>query len=190
MASAYKEVLKQLPTPRGHVDVMPWKGKGAAGSGPTKKLTGTKSENVLKDYRPGNRIVESEGQYWHVPEGATGTRPAVDKVGDQLQNAAWEVAKKWDFSKLSAKELSAIKAARAKGDTPGADLLIAQARGRWVEKKLEGLFKSLKWNDAGPDAFDKKTGTHYEVHSGTLSNMDRHGKREGMSDKVWRLITF
>ena len=80
---------------------------------------------------------------------------------------------------------------RVKPATQGlANLLISHARGRWAESRLRKLFPELKWSGSGPDALDPKTGIRYEVHSGTLSNMDRHSEREGMFDLMWRIISF
>ena len=63
-----------------------------------------------------------------------------------------------------------------------------QARGRYVEAKLQERFQELNWSRKGVDAIDPKTGIKYEVLSGTEDNMARHGRR--MSKEVFRLITF
>ena len=183
-AAATKSVTVPLPGPGGLVVAMKSEGKEEAAAPPAD------DGNTLTRYPEGNRIVEKGGQYWNLPKGVSARRiPVVDKVGDMLQNAAWDIAKRWNFSKLSAAEWANIVKQRAAG-TGGDYLAIAQARGRWVEAQLKSRFDTLKWSGQGPDATDPGTKIMYEIHSGSISNLDRHGMRPGMTTETWRAITF
>jgi RHS repeat-associated protein len=149
------------------------------------------AENELVKYSGGNRVVEKQGQYWHLPLGASYRQiPKADFVGDVLQEAAWGVAAKWKFQLLNKEEQTAVSKARSSGDASLANLLISQARGRWVERQLRSMFQALQWSSRGPDAYDPRTGLFYEIQSGTLTNLDRHSERRGMTELMWRIISF
>lgn len=148
-------------------------------------------ENVLVQYKGGNRIVEKDGRYWHLPKDTPASKiPRADRMGDRLQEAAWDAAGEWNYSRLTPAELEQITKFRQSGDVNQANRMIGQARGRWVERQLREQFPELKWSGDGPDALDSKTQRYYEVHSGSLKNQDVHGERPGMTDVIWRTIFF
>jgi hypothetical protein len=137
----------------------------------------------------GNRQVLFNGQRWHVPKNkSVKDIPANDPVGDQLQAAAKEVARRWRPEEMSRKESDAIAKARTKGEHWKANLLESEARGRYVHAELERQFKHLRWNRTGVDAVDPNTGLKYELLTRTESNMGRHGRR--MTEELFRMIGF
>jgi hypothetical protein len=89
---------------------------------------------------------------------------------------------------LTPAQQRAIDEARAQGGFLEAHLMKRRFRGQWVEAKLREQFKQLQWNRTGVDAIDAATGRSYEVLTGTVTNMERHGRR--MADVFFRLITF
>jgi hypothetical protein len=140
-------------------------------------------------HQGGNRQVFLDGQRWHVPARRSIQEiPARDPVGDALQAAAQRVASTWSRNALSREQAAAIKAARAEGKYLDAHLMERRFRGQWVEGMLREQFKALRWNRLGVDAIDPSTGLRYEVLAGTVSNMERHGRR--MAEEFFRLITF
>nr|WP_224248722.1 hypothetical protein [Hyalangium gracile] len=78
--------------------------------------------------------------------------------------------------------------ARAKGEYWKANLLEAEARGRYVHTQLKEEFPHLQWKHRGVDAVDPTTGIKYEILTQTESNMARHGRR--MADELFRMIGF
>jgi hypothetical protein len=137
----------------------------------------------------GNRQVFINGQRWHVPANRSIKEiPAKDPVGDQLQAAAERAARKWSPNELTDAERAAIREARKQGKHLKAHLMERRFRGRWVENELRPAFKHLRWSGRGVDAMDPATGYRYEVLSGTVSNMELHGRR--MAQEFFRLITF
>jgi hypothetical protein len=114
--------------------------------------------------------------------------PAADPVGDQLQAAAQQAARKWNPGLLSENELAAISSARKQGKYLKAHLQERMARGKFVENELREQFKHLRWSRQGVDAVDPMTGLKYEILSGTKWNMEMHGRR--MAEELFRLITF
>ena len=160
-----------------------------------KELAGKEKANVLHTYKKQNRVVEKNGQYWHVrKEDAPNSLPKRDPVGDFMQDAAWHYGDTWSPKDMTANERARSAADAAAGRWDLYYIHRAQARGRWVERKVKkevrDRFPRLEWNKKGPDARDPATGTYYEIHSGTISNLDRHAKRKGMTDKTWRIISF
>jgi hypothetical protein len=144
---------------------------------------------TLLRHQGGNRQVVINGQRWHVPANKPlKDIPKTDPVGDQLQAAARQAAEQWGPQLMRAQEREAIKAASARGDYWLAQLLERQARGRFVENRLNERFRHLKWSRTGVDAIDPVTGYRYEVLSGTDSNLALHGQR--MADAFFRMITF
>jgi hypothetical protein len=137
----------------------------------------------------GNLQVFINGQRWHVPANTSLKKiPAADPVGDQLQAAARQAAKRWSPNTLSRNEREAMNAARKQGKHLKAHLMERMARGKFVESELRDQFKLLKWSRQGVDAVDPTTGLKYEILSGTKWNMEMHGRR--MADELFRLITF
>jgi hypothetical protein len=133
--------------------------------------------------------VSKDGVRWHLPANKSiKDIPAKDPVGDALQSAAQRVAKDWSLSKLSPAQNKAIKDAQNQGKYWQAKLMERMFRGQWVEKQLRRMFQQLRWRDKGVDAIDPVTGHEYEVLSGTVTNMERHGRR--MTEEFFRLITF
>lgn len=144
---------------------------------------------TLMRYRGGNRLVFFNGQRWHVPANRSIKEiPAKDPIGDQLQAAAQRVARDWSPDKLTRQERFAIDQAKAEGEYWKANLWERMARGKFVENALRDQFRHLRWSRRGVDAVDPATGYHYEVLSGTRSNMAEHGRR--MAEEIFRLITF
>ncbi|MBN1208664.1 MAG: hypothetical protein JXB05_27635 [Myxococcaceae bacterium] len=109
-------------------------------------------------------------------------------MGDQLQAAAKQAARRWSPSQLTDPELDAISAARAQGKYWRAQQLERMARGKFVENQLRDQFKRLEWSRTGVAAVDPSTGYKYEILTGTHWNMELHGRR--MADEFFRLITF
>jgi len=137
----------------------------------------------------GNRQVTVNGQRWNLPKDLEPSKiPEVDPIGDQLQVAAKDAAEKWDVSKLTRNEQAAIETANAQGKHWLARLLERQARGRWVESEVRSQFPNLQWSARGVDVQDPLTGMHYDILSGTESNMAAHAMR--MPDLLFRMITF
>ncbi|OJH34870.1 hypothetical protein [Cystobacter ferrugineus] len=167
--------------------VMLKKGQGSgAGQAP-----GDRSAETVIRHRGGNRQVElSDGQRWHLPRGKSAADiPSEDKVGDMLQEAVSEAARKWRPDRLSFKEDKAIKEALERGEYWLARLLEREARGRFVHEEVKAqLGGSLRFKHQGVDVVDLKTGRQYEILSGTESNLARHGRR--MAGEFFRMITF
>ncbi len=144
---------------------------------------------TLIRHQGGNRQVVIDGQRWHVPANQPlKDIPRADPMGDQLQAAAMQAAQRWGPSELSINESRAITAAAKRGEYWLARLLEREARGRFVEKELIVQFPQLRWSKTGVDAIDPKTGYHYEILSGTESNLALHGQR--MASFLFRMITF
>ncbi|MBZ4422749.1 hypothetical protein K8638_40560 [Myxococcus sp. RHST-1-4] len=97
-------------------------------------------------------------------------------------------AQRWSARELSFNEQSAIETAAARGDYWLARLLEREARGRFVESRLNAEFPQLRWSKVGVDAVDPRTGCYYEILSGTDSNLALHGQR--MAGFLFRMITF
>jgi hypothetical protein len=141
-------------------------------------------------HQGGNRqILYNHNQRWHVPAGRSiKDIPPRDPVGDDLVAAAKAYGEQWGPKELSRDEALAINKARARGEHWLANLLEAEARGRYVHARLKLQFPHLKWNHRGVDAVDPNTGIQYEVLTRTESNMARHGLR--MADELFRMIGF
>jgi hypothetical protein len=145
---------------------------------------------VLVRHRGGNRQILLGNQRWHMPQGFhTSQLPFIDKLGDQIQDAALLAAKRWNRSFLSPNEINAIRKAQAKGEHWLAILHEKQAKGRWVESEVRrNGFPELDWSRTGVDAVDRETGIAYEILAGSKFNLDLHAKR--MSNFLFRMITF
>jgi hypothetical protein len=188
LARAVAAVETVAMSPQGPMAVVMLK-KGP-GSGATKAPGGRSAETVLL-HRGGNRQVElSDGQRWHLPQGTSlADIPAEDKMGDQLQEAVTQAAKRWGPHELSPNERDAINAATKKGRHWLARLLEREARGRYVHAEVKNQFEGLlQFNHQGVDAVDLMTGRKYEILSGTESNLARHGRR--MAGELFRMLTF
>jgi len=152
---------------------------------------GGRSSATVMRHRGGNQQVElSDGQRWHLPRGKSVTDiPTEDKVGDALQEAVTQAARKWGPGRLSDAEKGAIQKALDKGKYWLARLLEREARGRYVHAEVkEQLQGRFKWNHQGVDITDLATGHQYEILSGTESNLARHGRR--MATELFRMLTF
>jgi hypothetical protein len=157
-------------------------GSGAAGGHP-----GT----VAIQHRGGNKqVILSTGERWHLPRGKSyGDIPAEDRLGDELQAAAKEVAARWSRAELSPDERAAIDKMWKAGKEYRANLLERQARGRWVETQMQARFPGLSWNSRGVDITGPGGQSyHYEILSGTESNFALHGRR--MASTFFRMIFF
>ncbi len=144
---------------------------------------------VIIRHQGGNRQVSLKGQRWHVPaDKSVRDIPPRDPVGDALQAAVRRVASKWSRSELTDDQVAAISRALERGEYMKANLMERMFRGQWVEKLLRRQFRQLEWSSQGVDAVDPVTGYKYEVLSGTVSNMELHGRR--MAEEFFRLITF
>ncbi|MFL5346782.1 MAG: hypothetical protein ACJ8AT_18530 [Hyalangium sp.] len=140
-------------------------------------------------HQGGSRQVAFNGQRWHVPANrSVRDIPPRDPVGDTLQEAAPRVARQWSRSELTDAQTAAIAEALKKGEYMRANLMERMFRGQWVESVLRDEFPALRWSKTGVDAVDPSTGLKYEVLSGTISNMELHGRR--MAEEFFRLITF
>jgi hypothetical protein len=151
--------------------------------------------NPLQRYRRGNVVVEKHGEYWNIGENDTpASVPDSDVTGDLIQEATWDVGAEWTRAELTKAERLRIRLDYASKRPWLARIHEAQAKGRWVEARVKEIMKKqcpwLDWNRAGPDVYDPRTGRYYELHSGTISNLDRHARRAGMSDKTFRIISF
>jgi hypothetical protein len=167
--------------------VMLKKGQGSGGS-----PRGGSSATVAVRHRGGNQqVLLPNGQRWHLPRGKSlQDIPAEDEVGDLLQKAVTEAAQQWGPDKLSDNELRAIDKALKRGEYWLARLLEREARGRFVQGRVEKQFKHLyDFNlNKGIDVIDPRTGRRYEILSGTESNLARHGRR--MAGEFFRMLTF
>jgi hypothetical protein len=152
--------------------------------------TGSRSVVTIIRHRLGNLQVFINGQRWHVPANTPLNKiPAADPVGDTLQAAARQAAKRWSPKALSDSERAAISDAREQGKYWKAHLMERMARGKFVEKQLRAQFKHLRWSpNRGVDALDPATGIQYEILSGTKWNMEMHGRR--MAEELFRMISF
>jgi hypothetical protein len=152
---------------------------------------GGRSAQTVIRHRGGNRQVElSDGQRWHLPRVKSAADiPAQDKVGDLLQEAVTQAAKKWGPDKLSESEADAIEQAVKQGKHWLARLLEREARGRFVENEVSSQFKHL-YNFSRNKGVDVVVpgGYQYEILSGTDSNLARHGRR--MAGEFFRMLTF
>jgi hypothetical protein len=150
---------------------------------------GAHSVLTLIRHRLGNLQVFINGQRWHLPANTPLKKiPAADPVGDALQAAAQQAAKRWSSNALSRNERKAINEARKRGQYLKAHLMERMARGKFVESELRDQFKLLKWRRQGVDAVDPATGLQYEILSGSKWNMEMHGRR--MAGELFRLISF
>jgi hypothetical protein len=151
--------------------------------------TGSRSAVTIIRHRLGNLQVFINGQRWHVPANTSLKKiPAVDPMGDELQAAARQAARRWSPDLLQPRELEAIERASAQGKYFKAHLQERMARGKFVENVLREQFKQLRWSRTGVDAADPATGLKYEILAGTDWNMAHHGRR--MAEELFRLITF
>ncbi|ATB39576.1 hypothetical protein CYFUS_005021 [Cystobacter fuscus] len=188
LAQAVAAVDTVATSPQGPIAVvMLKKGQGrGAGQAPG----GRSAETVIR-HRGGNRQVElSDGQRWHLPRGKSAADiPAEDKVGNTLQEAVTQAARKWGPHRLSRNERDAIDEALKQGEYWLARLLEREARGRFVEDEVSKQFKHL-YNFSRNKGVDVEVpgGYKYEILSGTDSNLARHGRR--MAGEFFRMITF
>ncbi|WP_245814711.1 hypothetical protein [Cystobacter ferrugineus] len=189
LAQAIASVETVATSPQGPLAVLMFK-KGQ-GHGAVKAPGGRSARTVIR-HRGGNRQVElSDSQRWHLPRGKSAADiPAQDKVGDMLQEAVTQAAKEWGPDRLSDAEKEAIKKALDKGEYWLARLLEREARGRYVQMKVKAQFEHLYdfSLSKGIDVVDPTTGTRYEILSGTVSNLARHGRR--MAGEFFRMLTF
>jgi hypothetical protein len=101
---------------------------------------------IIIRHHGGNRLVSFLGRRWHVPANKSLKEiPARDPMGDELEAAAQQIAKKWGPDELAAKEADAIREAREQGRYWLANLLERQARGRFVETRLRRQFAQYVW---------------------------------------------
>jgi hypothetical protein len=189
LARAVVAVETVAATPHGPLAVVMLSHNGSASAaGPA---PGRNSVITVLRHRGGNlQVILPNGQRWHLPRGKSiHDIPLSDPLGDELQAAAHQLAKKWRPSDLTRNEKAAIDEARRAGKYFQASRLEGQARGRWVEAQLRELFKHLKWNRQGVDVTGP-TGQeyHYEVLAGSAENFGRHGRR--MYDVFFRMIFF
>ncbi|WNG30927.1 hypothetical protein F0U62_48105 [Cystobacter fuscus] len=188
LAHAVAAVDTVATSPQGPLAVVMLK-KGQ-GSGTAQAPGGRFAETVIR-HRGGNRQVElSDGQRWHLPRGKSAADiPAEDKVGDMLQEAVTQAAKKWGPHRLSRQEQIAIEEAKKGGEYWLARLLEREARGRYVERELKRQFDGLlRFNHQGVDVVDLTNNRKYEILAGTESNLARHGRR--MAGEFFRMLTF
>jgi hypothetical protein len=145
---------------------------------------------TLIRHQGGNRqVLYNNSQRWHVPpHKSIKDIPPRDPVGDQLVAAAREVRNEWGLTKMRPNEFKALMAARARGEHWVANLLEAEARGRYVHARLKLQFPHLEWNHKGVDAVDRTTGIQYEILTRTESNMARHGRR--VANELFRMVGF
>ena len=165
--------------------------KKGAGGGAALAPGGRCATTVL-NHRGGNRQVElSDGQRWHLPsDKSVADIPAEDSVGTQLQDAVTQAASEWGPDKISVAEKLAMGEARRKGRHWLAHLLEREARGRYVQTKVKERLEHLYdfSLSRGVDVVDPATGTQYEILSGSVSNLARHGRR--MPSEFFRMLTF
>jgi hypothetical protein len=180
--------LAVLTSPQGAVAGAMLSHNGSASAAPAPH--GPSTTTIVR-HRGGNQqVLLGNGQRWHLPRGKSlKDIPAEDSLGDELQAAANRLAKEWGPHRLSNEERLAIERALKEGKYHRALQWEGQARGRWVEARLQREFNHLKWNRQGVDV-TAPTGQahHYEVMAGTADNFGRHGRR--MSDTFFRMIFF
>jgi hypothetical protein len=149
----------------------------------------TRSFKTAVKHHAGNRQILVDGNRYNVPKGMSDSHiPKVDPVGDALQTAAKNANDKWDSGLLSATEARSIARAHRRGRHWLGNLLLRQAKGRYIEAMLRNRFPGLQWNRKGVDVVDLSTGLKYDILSGTKSNIDLHARR--MADELFRMITF
>ncbi|WP_075207746.1 hypothetical protein [Archangium violaceum] len=157
----------------------------------TEMAPGGRSATTVIRHRGGNRQVQlSDGPRWHIPRGrSVADIPVEDRVGDMLQEAVTQAARKWGPHRLSGAEKRAIAEAQRKGEYWLARLLEREARGRFVENEVSRQFKHL-YNFSRNKGVDVEVpgGFKYEILSGTESNLARHGRR--MAGEFFRMLTF
>jgi hypothetical protein len=188
LAKAVAAVETVATSPQGPVAVVMLK-KGTGGG--TGQASGGRFAETVIRHRGGNRQVElSDGQRWHLPRGKSAADiPAEDTVGDMLQEAVTNAAKKWGSHRLTPNEKDAMEQAMKKGEYWLARLLEREARGRFVHAEMEAQFKGrLRFNHQGVDVVDLTNNRKYEILSGTESNLARHGRR--MAGEFFRMLTF
>ena len=161
-------------------------------------LGGHPNAEILSGHRgPNGQIdhftVRVDGQTWHVPAGRTlDDVPDLDPIGDQLQEFATDAANRWSPAELTRAERDAIAAAHDAGDHYLGNILEAQAKGRWVETDVRRMMEDADIPNRRPasglDYVDPDTNLQYDIMSGTLSNIQRHARREG--EEMFRMITF
>ncbi|HSP78049.1 MAG TPA: hypothetical protein VLQ93_05945, partial [Myxococcaceae bacterium] len=189
LAVALETVETVAVSPEGALAVvMLKKGSGRAGGSATPDGP---SVSIAMSHRGGNQqVVLDNGQRWHVPRGMSPRDiPAEDPLGDQLQAAANQLAKRWGPHELLDAERNAINDALKQGKYFQASRLEGQARGRWMEREMKKLFRHLQWNSKGVDITGPAgSNHHYELLSGTADNFGRHGRR--MTDVFFLMIFF
>ncbi|QRO02494.1 hypothetical protein JRI60_12725 [Archangium violaceum] len=106
-----------------------------------------------------------------------------------LQKAVTEAARQWGPHRLSPREAKAIDDALKEGEYWLAHLLEREARGRFVHAQVKKQFEGiLRFRHEGVDVIDPKNNRQYEILSGTVSNLARHGRR--MAGEFFRMLTF
>ncbi|WP_430384379.1 SitA5 family polymorphic toxin [Archangium violaceum] len=174
-------------TPHGPLAVvMLKKGRGGGASS-----GGGASGTVAIRHRGGNQqVLLPNGQRWHLPPGKSiHDIPVEDEVGDMLQKAVTEAARQWGPHRLSPREAKAIDDALKEGEYWLAHLLEREARGRFVHAQVKKQFEGiLRFRHEGVDVIDPKNNRQYEILSGTVSNLARHGRR--MAGEFFRMLTF
>lgn len=144
---------------------------------------------TLITHRGGNRQVMVGQDVWHLPKGKSAQDiPLHDPIGDQLQAAASEIAGGWHKGLISDDYIAAMRRANARGKGYVVPVLEARAKGQYVERMLKIRFPDLPWSSRGVDVPGARFG--YEILSGTTSNMNRHGRRVGMTSEFYRMIRF
>ncbi|HZH14927.1 MAG TPA: hypothetical protein VE057_11290 [Archangium sp.] len=188
LARAVVAVETVAATPHGPLAVvMLKKGQGGGASS-----GGGASATVAIRHRGGNlQVILPHGQRWHLPRGMSiHDIPAKDEAGDRLQRAVTEAAQQWGPHRLSPREAKAIEEALKEGNYWLAHLLEREARGRFVQTTVKDQLGHLYdfSLSKGVDVIDPATGTRYEILSGTVSNLARHGRR--MAGEFFRMLTF
>jgi hypothetical protein len=189
LARAVAAVETVAASPQGPLAVVMLKKR--QGGGAELAPGGRICETVLSHWGGNRQVILSDGQRWHLPWGkSVADIPVEDKVGDMLQEAVTRAASEWGPHRLSQNERRAIDEAKKKGQYWLVRLLDREARGRYVQAKVERQFKHLyDFNlKRGIDVVDPRTGRKYEILSGTESNLARHGRR--MAGEFFRMLTF
>ena len=164
---------------------------------------------IVTNFRNKSRLVEgADGDLWYLPARYKTTRQisvnaSLDRYGTQLQSKVDEIAGNFTADLLSRKEQRHIRKLWAKynstNDSKWAGAAVnytMQQKGQYVEKQLtnwireSGMDLVRRSGNRGIDYHDPITGVNYELLRGSTKNIRDHAYRDGMTDEIWRLITF
>lgn len=160
-------------------------------------------------FRNGSKLMRGdEGDLWYLPARLQTARQVkalakADRYGSMLQTKVDEIASGFSTSSLTRNQQDHLDTLWKNYSKTGDKKWIGRAidyqmksKGQFVERELTkwidqmGLQLVRKSGNKGIDYQDPVTGVYYELLRGSTTNIRSHAYREGMTDDIWRLITF